>query len=116
MNKLLKNQLDNTQTLELIQLNITRKFRDAVIELIDIMQDGIGYVAFNDESGFPSYDYAKDIFAVRVVEADDMKHIEGILDKDFDGGYENGWVKIFSSFTDMNVLFDCLTIIANSYE
>lgn len=116
MNKLLKNQLENTQTLEFIQMNITRKFRNAVVELIDIMQDGVGYVAFNDKSGLPSYDDTTDIFAVRVVEVDEMKHIEVLLGRDFDGGYENGWLKIYNSILDMNVLFDCLTTIAKSYE
>ena len=45
MNKLLKNQLENTQTLESIQMNITRKFRNAVIECILYRLDNGKYVS-----------------------------------------------------------------------
>ena len=128
MNKLLKNQLENTQTLESIQMNITRKFRNAVIELIDIMQDGVGYVAFNDESGFPEFDLWGETCKVLgvMVKLDrenehkmlciyiDDKEIDNMANCEITDTY-GGWTTRTHSI-NYNELFDCLTSIVNKND
>ena len=73
---MLKTFVDSTQNLEYILLDVKRKFEKQVTNLIKIMQDGVGYVAFNEDSGFAEFhDYSLDetrqIMAVRLTYSHD---------------------------------------------
>lgn len=129
MDRLVKMQFENTRTLERIQLDINRRFCNSVIELIEVMQEGVGYVAFNDESGFPEitlFGETYEVYGVMVrpdrenehkmlcvytngKEIDDMPKCE-ITDT------YGGWFTRTHTM-DYNELFDCLTsIIEKDYE
>lgn len=122
MDRLVKMQFESTQTLEHIQLDINRRFRNSVIDLIEVMQEGVGYVAFNDESGFPEINLwgeTYDVFGVMV--RPDIENEHKILcvfnDKDIDDMPKceitetyGGWHTRTHSI-DYNELFDCLTSI-----
>lgn len=120
MNKLLKNQLKNTQTLEYIKMDIERRFRQAVIDLVEIMQEGVGYVAFNDESGFPVIslwdDKEENVIGVRVKNENELYIYTDRYNADNIGDLNNsGW---FSYTYNINYseLFECLTSIVNNNE
>ena len=122
MDRLIKNQLASTQTLEHIKMEIERRFKNSVIELIELMQDGVGYVAFNDESGFPTVSLADDIYnviGVMVKNKNDNKSLYIYTEKDdiekMDNLENDGW---FCWTFNMNYsdLFDCLISIVNKDE
>lgn len=69
--KALNYLVEAVQATEFILLDVQHKFRKQVYNLISTMQEGVGYVAFNDESGFPRFtdynsDDTYDIVAVKV--------------------------------------------------
>lgn len=71
MSNTLKHLVKSVNSMESILIDVQRRFKEQVFNFILIMQDGVGYVGFNDESGFPSFkDYhnecAEDIVAVKV--------------------------------------------------
>ena len=71
MNKTLNLFVESVQATEYILLDVQRKFREQVYNLISIMQEGVGYVAFNDETSFPMFkdynnDMTEEIVAVKV--------------------------------------------------
>ena len=79
--------VDATQSLEYIVFDVNRRFSQQVKTLIKVMQEGVGYIAFNDESGFPEFhdyslDYTNQIMAVRYNE--DKELIEIMTDDNFD--------------------------------
>lgn len=122
MDRLIKNQLASTQTLEYIKMDIERKFRSSVIELIELMQEGVGYVAFNDESDFPTVSLADDIYnvvGVMVKNKNDIKSLYVYTDKEniekMDNLESDGW---FCWTFNMNYseLFDCLISIVKKDE
>lgn len=122
MDRLIKNQLASTQTLEYIKMDIERKFRSSVIELIELMQEGVGYVAFNDESSFPTVSLADDIYnviGVMVKIKNDIKSLYVYTDKEnienLDNLESDGW---FCWTFNMNYseLFDCLISIVKKDE
>ena len=128
MNKLLKNQLKNTQTLEYIKIDVERKFKTSVIELIELMQEGVGYVAFNDESGFPEINLWGETYnvlgvMVRFDRENDYKMLcVYIDDKEIDNmpncqitDTYGGWLTRTHSI-NYNELFDCLTSILNKND
>lgn len=126
MNKLLKNQLENTQTLEHIVMDVKRKFNRAVIDLVEIMQEGVGYVAFNDMSGFPEFKVLNqqyEILGVMVRIDDDTKRlylyvndqdVETMTECKITNTYDGWFNQLFG--VDFNELFDCLTELAKQYE
>lgn len=122
MDRLIKNQLASTQTLEYIKMDIERKFKDSVLELIELMQDSVGYVAFNDESDFPTVSLADDIYnvvGVMVKNKNDIKSLYVYTDKEniekMDNLESDGW---FCWTFNMNYseLFDCLISIVKKDE
>lgn len=122
MDRLIKNQLASTQTLEYIKMDIERRFKNSVIELIELMQEGVGYVAFNDESGFPTVSLADDIYnvvGVMVKNKNDIKSLYIYTNKDdienLDNLESDGW---FCWTFNMNYseLFDCLISIVKKDE
>lgn len=122
MDRLIKNQLASTQTLEYIKMDIERRFRTSVINLVELMQEGVGYVAFNDESGFPTVSLADDIcnvIGVMVKNKNDVKSLYIYTVKDnienLDNLESDGW---FSWTFNMNYseLFDCLFSIVKKDE
>ena len=127
MNKLLKNQLENTQTLEHIVMDVKRKFNRAVIDLVEIMQEGVGYVAFNDMSGFPelkvlSQQYEVLGIMVRIEDNDTKRLYFYANDQDVETMTEckitntyDGWFN-HPFGVDFNELFDCLTELAKQDE
>lgn len=119
----LKVFVDATQNLEYILLDAQRKFEKQVTTLIKIMQEGVGYVAFNDESGFAEFhdfciDEIQQIMAVRVVNDNDVDFIEIMTDDNFDEEFKDGWFKYYHyGRFDMGCLFDCLkTIVEQTNE
>lgn len=126
MNKLLKNQLENTQTLEHIVMDVKRRFNRAVIDLVEIMQEGVGYVAFNDMSGFPELKVLNqqyEILGVMVRIDDDTKRlylyvndqdVETMTECKITNTYDGWFNKYFG--VDFNDLFDCLTELAKQNE
>lgn len=126
MNKLLKNQLENTQTLEHIVMDVKRRFNRAVIDLVEIMQEGVGYVAFNDMSGFPELKVLNqqyEILGVMVRIDDDIKRlylyvndqdVETMTECKITNTYDGWFNKYFG--VDFNDLFDCLTELAKQNE
>lgn len=71
MSKTLNYLVESVQATEYILLDVQHKFRKQVYNLISVMQEGVGYVAFNDETSFPTFrDYNSDdiekIVAVKV--------------------------------------------------
>lgn len=126
MDRLIKNQLASTQTLEYIKMDIERRFKNSVIELIELMQDSIGYVAFNDMSGFPELKVLNqqyEILGVMVRIDDDIKRLYlYVNDQDVETMTEckitntyDGWFNKFFG-VDFNDLFDCLTELAKQNE
>lgn len=120
MDRLIKNQLASTQTLEYIKMDIERRFRHSVIELIELMQEGVGYVAFNDESGFPTVSFADEynVIGVMVKNENDNKSLYVYTDKENFEKMDNldeGW---FCWTYNMNYseLFDCLISIVKKDE
>ena len=119
MNKLLKNQLKNTQTLEYIKIDVERRFRQAVIDLVEIMQEGVGYVAFNEESDFPVIslwdDKEENVIGVRVENENNNKQLYIYTDRynaDNIGDLNNsGWFT-YTYNINYSELFECLTSIA----
>ena len=113
----LKVFVDATQNLEYILLDVKRKFEKQVTDLIKIMQDGVGYVAFNEDSGFAEFhDYSLDetqqIMAVRVVSKDEFNYLEIMTDDNFDEEYKDYWFKPCNyGHFEMGCLFDCLKTI-----
>ena len=126
MDKLLKIQLENTQTLERIIMDVKHKFNQAVIDLVEIMQEGVGYVAFNDMSGFPEikvFSQQYEILGVMVRMEDDVKRLYFYVNnQDVETMTEckitntcDGWFyQLFG--VDFNELFDCLTELAKKDE
>ena len=121
MDKLIKNQLASTRALVYIKMDIERMLRKSVIELIELMQEGVGYVAFNDESGFPTVSLAVDIYnviGVMVKNENDNKSLYVYTDKENIKNLDNldkGW---FCWTYNMNYseLFDCLISIVKKDE
>lgn len=121
MDRLIKNQLASTQTLEYIRMDIERRFKNSVIELIELMQEGVGYVAFNDESGFPtvSLDDIYNVIGVMVKNQNDIKSLYIYTEKEniekMDNLESDGW---FCWTFNMNYseLFDCLISIVKKDE
>ena len=71
MSNTLKHLVKSVNSMESILLDVQRRFKEQVFNFILIMQDGVGYVGFNDESGFPLFkdyhnDLVEDIVAVKV--------------------------------------------------
>lgn len=128
MDRLIKNQLTNTQTLEHIKMDVERRFKKSVIELIELMQEGVGYVAFNDESGFPEIDLWGETYNVLgvMVKLDrenehkmlciyiDDKEIDNMSNCEITDTY-GGWTTRTHSI-NYNELFDCLTSIVNKND
>ena len=128
MDRLVKNQLANTQTLESIKHDIERRFKYSVIDLIELMQEGVGYVAFNKESGFPEIRFGAETYDVLgVMVRFDKDHENKMLcafinDKEIDNmpnckitDTYGGWFT-HAHTIDYNGLFDCLTSIINENE
>lgn len=122
MDRLIKNQLASTQTLEYIKMDVERRFKNSVLELIELMQDSVDYVTFNDESGFPTVSLADDIYnvvGVMVKNQNDIKSLYIYTEKDnieeMDNLESDGW---FCWTYNMNYteLFDCLTSIVKKDE
>lgn len=114
-NKVLKMLADTTQEIEYLALDANRRFNSSVKNLIEVMQDGVGYVAFDDESGFPLFhdttiDETRQIMAVRVHFSEDKyPHIEIMTDDNFDETFGDGWYNpILYGDYSMHELFDCL--------
>ena len=126
MNKLLKIQLENTQTLESIVMDVKRRFKQAVIDLVEIMQEGVGYVAFNDISGFPEirvFGQQYEVFGVMVRMDNDIKRlyfyandqdVETMTECKITNTYDGWFNHPFG--VDFNELFDCLTELAKKDE
>jgi hypothetical protein len=53
MSNTLKYFVKSINSTEGVLLDVQRRFKEQVFNFILIMQDGVGYVGFNDESGFP---------------------------------------------------------------
>ena len=110
----LKSFVDATQNLEYILLDAQRKFEKQVTTLIKIMQEGVGYVAFNDDSGYVAFydfciDETRQIMAVRVITEDGIDRIEIMTDDNFDEEFKDGWFKYHHyGRLDMGCLFDAL--------
>ena len=110
-NKVLKMLVDTTQEMEYLALEANRKFKSSVKNLIEVMQDGVGYVTFDEESGFPLFhdttiDETRQIMAVRV---HFPERIEIMTDDNFDETFGDGWFNpILYGDYDMHELFDCL--------
>lgn len=122
MDKTLKCFVDAMQSTESIMFEMERLFKRQVLDLISVMQEGVGYVAFNEESGFPDFhDYHTDehcnIFAVKVVTDDDRHHslmfitdeyyLEDLTDSE-GWFYANSW----GSFSDVEI-FNALKALLN---
>jgi hypothetical protein len=115
--KALNSLVEATQAMEYIFFDVERKFTKQVLNLISVMQDGVGYVAFNDESGFPNFhDYTTDehcnIFAIKVVTDENEHHSLKIL---IDSSYleditnDDGWVSANSwGSYSVSEIFSCL--------
>ena len=129
MDRLIKNQLANTQTLVSIKYDIERRFKYSVIDLIELMQEGVGYVAFNKESGFPEIKFwgeTYDVLGVMVrlnKESENKMLCVYINDKEIDKMSNckitdtyGGWFIITYHSIDYNELFDCLALIINKDE
>lgn len=114
MNKALNALVDGAQNMEYVLLDVQRKFKNQVASIIEVLQDGVGYVAFNKESGFPEFqdysiDLTREVVATRVVVDDVIKRIEIITNDDFDGNYEDGWYRpCFYGNLDIHTMFDSL--------
>ena len=111
--------VDATQSLEYIVFDVNRRFSQQVKTLIKVMQEYVGYIAFNDESGFPEFhdyslDHTNQIMAIRYNE--DKELIEIMTDDNFDETFEDGWFNpiIYGTYDDHN-LFDSLkSVIAKN--
>lgn len=114
-NKVLKLLVDTTQEMEYLALDANRRFNASVKNLIEVMQDGVGYVAFDEESGFPLFqdttiDETRQIMAVRVhFPEDNYPRIEIMTDDNFDETFGDGWYNPIL-YGDYNIhdLLDCL--------
>lgn len=114
-NKTLKLLVDTTQGMEYLALDANRRFNASVKNLIEIMQDGVGYVAFDEDSSFPLFhdktiDETRQIMAVRVhFPEDNYSRIEIMTDDNFDETFGDGWYNpILYGDYDIHNLFDCL--------
>lgn len=120
MEKILKSLVDATQATEYILFDVERKFKQQVFALISVMQEGVGYVAFNDESGFPDfYDYTIDehcnILAVKIkTDEDGHKSLMLMIDGTYLENITNdkGWIyaNSWGSYSD-NEIFASLKAI-----
>lgn len=117
-NKATKKMFLATQDLKYLAISAYSKFENSLNELIEFMQDDLGYVAFNDESGYPKYDdYRTDsprkIVAIKIALTEEgYTRVRIILKDDFDGDFNNGWINpIYHGKYDIYDLFNCLKAI-----
>ena len=114
MSKTLNYLVDAVQATEYILLDVQRKFRKQVFDLVSVMQEGVGYVAFNDESGFPLFtDYATDereeLIAVKVkYDTDHSATLLGCTDADEIDSSEGWFVVRVWGDCDIQDIFSCV--------
>lgn len=122
MDRLIKNQLASTLNLEYIKLDVERRFKNSVIELIELMQEGVGYVAFNDESGFPTVsltDGEYNIIGVKVKNKDNIKLLFVYTDKynaEYLDNLEHDCWLCWTYSMNYSELFNCLISIVKKDE
>lgn len=124
MDRLVKNQLANTKTLKSIKHDIERRFKYSVIDLIELMQEGVGYVAFNKESGFPEIRFwgeIHNVVGVMIKRENEDKRLCVLIDDNMPNceitkAYGDGWFAVTYHSIDYNELFDCLALIINKDE
>lgn len=105
--------IDVTKDIQSLFTTIEMRFRKSVINTIDALQEGVGYISFNDESGFPQYynvslDEYEYIYAIRAVEVLGFKHLEIMTDRNFDENMINGWKSVYDCEVNFSEIFDVI--------
>ena len=111
MEKNIKHLIESTQNLQSVYLSTRRYLQNNILNVIETLQDGVGYISFNDESGFPDYynysttEYER-IFAIRVVD-EGYKQIELMIEDNYNGDMDNDtWIKVYDYQIDFCEIFN----------
>ena len=114
MSKTLNYLVEAVQATEYTLLDVQRKFRRQVYDLISVLQEGVGYVAFNDETSFPRFtdynsDETYDIVAVKVkYDTDHSATLLVCIDAEQIEESEGWFVARVWGDCDIQDIFDCV--------
>ena len=113
MEKIILDKIKETDSAVVEYDNSYTKLYHKVAELVGLLSEENGYIAFNDDSGYPSFeDYSKEytdlVMAVRL--HPEFGHIEFMVMDDFDETFKEGWFNpsIFGRFNIVD-FYDTLT-------
>lgn len=114
MEKSVKNLIECTQDVYSMYLSTKRYLHNNILKVIEVLQEGVGYVDFNDESGLPDYhhnilDGYSHIYAVRVVDEKGYKQMEFMIEDNYNGDMDNDtWIKVYDFQIDICEIFSCI--------
>ena len=121
MEKILSHLVDATQATEYIMFDVEHKFHQQVLSVISVMQEGVGYVAFNDESGFPTFfdstiDEQRNIWAVKANTDEDGHHSLMVIIDDYnleDIANSESWIyaNAWGSYSDSEIFNSLKSIL-----